>query len=82
MEELISECSRVSIGTCLKRLNSVASIGNELEGDHDGLDALCYHLDGATTLKAKQSLENILKRFSDLSKEQERDIQKQKEMMK
>lgn len=79
LEEIISECSRVSIGTCLDRLNSVASVGNELDGDHDGLDALCYHLGGDTVVKAQQSLRKIMQRFSELSKEQEEKTRQQKE---
>lgn len=53
----------VSIGMALDKLSSVSKIGKELDGDCDGLDALCYHLSGPTCEKAIESLQAVLKRF-------------------
>lgn len=58
----------VSVGAALERLNSLATIPREFEGDADGIDALCYHLDSGTCEKAIASLKKVLARFEEMKR--------------
>ena len=69
LREIIRASGRVSISTCLHRLHSIATIGKELEGERDGLDALCYHLSGHCVQKGQQALAMITQRFAQLQRE-------------
>ena len=55
----------VSIGMALDRLISLGSIGPEFQGNCDGIDALCYHLDGITVKDAMKILQKILERVEE-----------------
>jgi len=54
----------VSIGTALDKLIELANTETIFKGDCDGLDALCYHLDGYTVEKAIDALQKVQLRFS------------------
>ena len=56
-----------SIGMGLDALNRLAKIPNEFDGNCDGLDALCYHLNSYTVIEAIDSLQKVLKRFEELA---------------
>jgi len=53
----------ISIGTALDKLIELANTGKIFKGDCDGLDALCYHLDGYTVQDAIEALQKVQKRF-------------------
>jgi hypothetical protein len=53
----------ISIGTALDKLIELANTEKTFKGDCDGLDALCYHLDGITVRKAIEALHKIQLRF-------------------
>ena len=53
-----------SVGMGLRRLVSVAEIGQEFQGGCDGIDALCYHLDRYTCEAAIEALHKVLARFA------------------
>ena len=58
--------SGISIGRALEYLKSLSEVGKEFQGDCDGLDALCYHLDKYTCEDAIKVLQAVLKRFEEL----------------
>ena len=65
MDAVIIDAPRtiISIGTALDKLIELANTGNTFKGDCDGLDALCYHLDGYTVQDAIEALQKVQKRF-------------------
>jgi len=80
----MGEQRNASIGMGLACLNSLAKTGKEFTGDCDGLDALCYHLNGYACEEAIKSLEKVLKRFKEYDekygeKNQKRDRDRVKE---
>ena len=54
-----------SIGMGLSELVSLYKVGKEFDGDCDGLDALCYHLDKYTCEEAIKALKKVLERFEE-----------------
>ena len=64
--ECNGEKRNASIGMGLENLNSLGQIPAEFDGDLDGIDALCYHLDIHTCQKAIKTLERIIKRFNEM----------------
>jgi hypothetical protein len=74
---LIVKYSNVSIGSALDELHSASEV-EDLDGGHDGLDALCYHLSGDSCEKGIAALQAVLKRFEDMRIEDER----QREVMR
>lgn len=71
LKKIIGDSCRVSIGQALEKLHSTATTGKELDGDHDGLDALCYHLGGSQVENAQKALHAIMGRFAELTRGQE-----------
>lgn len=59
----------VSIGIALDSLIRLSQVGKEFQGDCDGLDALCYCLDGYTCENAIDALNKVLNRFKELEKD-------------
>lgn len=56
----------VSIGMALDHLVRVSTLpGTEFQGGNDGIDALCYHLNGGTCQRAIDALNKVLQRFRD-----------------
>ena len=64
-----------SVGKALETMNRLASWGPELEGESDGLDALCYHLTGHHCTESIKTLQRVLHRFEVLSAAREQEIQ-------
>jgi hypothetical protein len=52
-----------SIGRGLQALIKLANEDKIFKGDLDGIDALCYHLDGYTVQKAIDALQKVQLRF-------------------
>ena len=69
--DLVETHSNMSIGMALDALHSISTLGKELDGDHDGLDALCYHLSGNSCEKGIAALQAVLRRFKEMEKEDE-----------
>ncbi len=53
----------ISIGGALEALIKLAKEDKIFQGDLDGIDALCYHLDGYIVQKAIEALQKVQKRF-------------------
>ena len=70
--QIIGNLNRGSIGQGLDHLISVSTIGNELKGGLDGVDALTYHLSGHQCQEGIIALQKVLDRF----KEEEKPIKK------
>lgn len=69
MKDLLRKYSRVSIGSALQKLYSVAKTGSELDFGRDGLDCLTYHLSSHCCENGIWALKATLARFeSDKSK--------------
>ena len=63
MDAIMIEAKTISIGRALDKLIELANTEKIFKGDCDGLDALCYHLDGYTVQKAIEALQKVQKRF-------------------
>jgi len=66
LKRLIENSANISIGKSLEKLYSVSTIPDEFDGDHDGLDALCYHLGGNQVNNAIKALNAINNRFREM----------------
>jgi len=63
LDAVMMEYKAISIGTALDKLIELANTGKIFKGDCDGVDALCYHLDGYTVQAAIEALQKVQKRF-------------------
>lgn len=58
--------NKISMAKALNDISELAETDSIFKGDCDGLDALCYHLDGYTVDKAIRSLKKVKERFARL----------------
>jgi hypothetical protein len=65
IKEKLQEIGTISIGMALQELHSIATIGPDLKGNLDGLDALTYHLSGFYCRQAIKDLQMVLHRFEE-----------------
>lgn len=76
IEKIIRQVGEVSIGQSLRRLHTIATIGNEFQGGLDGLDALTYHLGGDSCTKAISALQAVMQRFKEDEEERAKQLKK------
>ncbi len=55
-----------TIGRSLGVLIKLSQEDAIYKGDCDGLDALCYHLDGYTVQQSIEALQKVLQRFKEI----------------
>ena len=65
IKEKLQEIGTISIGMSLEKLHGITTIGPDLDGNLDGLDALTYHLSGFRCKQAIRDLQRVLQRFEE-----------------
>ena len=63
LKEILNEFGKMYIARSLHALAGIADLGKE-DGEYDGIDALCYHMNIHDCRTAMSALERVISRFN------------------